>query len=185
MTTAKINEKATQSKIQQKSCKKTNLINNYEKIDKMRLNRYLDIINHLDFIRKIKHNIEKIIDDEAGQDKEKHTQRLAKLNEEYALIKKEQEAEYNRLYPNIFRLRSHYDLKMILNRYFESMSYEDIVHQEFYNYPDYNEVCFKTNSNGEKVYIANNKYRKKIEKWLDNAFKFYEKDYIKTLKSIQ
>lgn len=156
----------------------------YEKIDKARLDRYLDMVQDLDFLRKKKHQIEKNLANSL-QDKEKNTEMLTKLNKEYAQIKKQQEDEYNRLYPNIFRLKSHYNIKVILNRYFESMSYEDIVHQEFYNYPDYNEVCFKTNSDGERVYTSYNKYRKKVEKWFEQAFKFFEKDYIKTLKSAE
>lgn len=170
-----------QRKIQLADCKTSKIQLNYEKIDKTRLDKYLDMTRELDFLRNKKHWLEKVLE----QDKEKYYQMLIKVNEAYTRKQKLQKEEYNRLYPNIFKLPHHHYIKAVLNKYFEGLSNQDIVLQEFYNYPDFEKACFKINDKGEKVYTCKNRFQKKVEKWFEYAFKFFEKDYIKTLKTAQ
>jgi len=143
----------------------------YEKINKDRLDRYLDAVRALDEALRKKHLIEarigskgidysktKVMSGNAKKttEPEKYAIDLERVNKEIDELRAFTIPEHKMLVTQISRLKKHVWRKVITYRYIEAEKISDIVQREFYYEPD-----FEDEKNG--------KYKKRVERWLSDA----------------
>ena len=157
----------------------------YETITKERLKTYLDKVQELNFIMEKKHRIEakcglkgvdlskiKVIN---GSSKpfsapENFTIELEKINKDIKEIRAYLDTEHKELITQIRRLKRWYWRRVIVYKYIEAWKMSEITAYFFGDEED-----FEIEKEG--------KYRKKVERWLDEAVenlqKVSEKPFIK------
>lgn len=162
----------------------------YETITKERLKTYLDKVQELNFLLQRKHNLEtknglKGVDLSKtkvtnGNSKpfstpEKHAIELERVNNDIKKARAFLDTEHKELITQIGRLKRWYWRRVIVYKYVEAWKISEIISYFFGDEDDY-EV--------EKE----GKYRKKVERWLDEAVenlqKVSEKPFIKQSKQL-
>lgn len=162
----------------------------YQTITKERLNTYLDKVQELNFLLNRKHALEtkcglKGVDLSKtkvtnGSSKpfstpEQYTIELEKVNNEIKKVRAFLDAEHNELVTQIGRLKRWYWRRVIVYKYIEAWKMPEIISYFFSDEDDF-EV--------EK----DAKYRKKVERWLDegleNLQKVSDKPFIKQTKQL-
>ena len=149
----------------------------YETITKDRLKTYLDKVQELNFLLEKKHRIEKRSALKAvdlskvkvmnGSSKpfsmpEQHAIELEKINNEIKKSRAFLDAEHKELTEQISRLKRWYWRRVIVYKYIEAWKMPEIISYFFSDEEDF-EV--------EKDL----KYRKKVERWIDEAIENLEK----------
>mgnify|MGYP003290009657 CR=1 FL=1 len=149
----------------------------YKTITKERLRTYLDSVRELSFLLEKKHAIErnmslkgvdysksKVINGNPKKtsEAELYAIKLEKINSEIDRIKAFTVPEHNELVTQISRLSRFYWRRVITYKFLEGWKTSEIVSYFFSDEPDFEE---------EKEF----KYKKKIERWLDEAIENLEK----------
>lgn len=162
----------------------------YETITKDRLRTYLDKVQELNFLLERKHRLEikcglkgvdlsktKVINGNSrpSSTPEQHAIELERVNNEIKKARAFLDSEHNELVTQIGRLKRWYWRRAIVYKYIEAWKMPEIISYFFGDEDDF-EV--------EKDV----KYRKKVERWLDegieNLQKVSEKPFIKKEKQL-
>lgn len=162
----------------------------YTTITKERLNTYLDKVQELSFLIQRKHNIEtksglkglnlskiKVTNGSLKpfSTPEKHTIELEHVNNDIKKVRAFLDTEHQELITQIGRLKRWYWRRVIVYKYIEAWKISEIISYFFADEEDY-EI--------EKE----GKYRKKVERWLDEAVenlqKVTQKPFIKQTKQL-
>ena len=162
----------------------------YETITKDRLTAYLDKVRELNFLLQKKHSLErksglkgvdlsktKVTNGNSHpfSTPEQHTIELEKVNNDIKKIRAFLDTEHKELVTQIGRLKRWYWRRVIVYKYIEAWKMSEITAYFFGDEDD-----FEIEKDG--------KYRKKVERWLDEAVenlqKVSEKPFIKKDKQL-